>query len=119
MKKNHGQQGLLDKISHTIAWFMGSWWGITAHTLWFAVWLAADWNIHLLTLILSMEAIYIGIFLLMAANEAEREREQRGRISQERTMKILNQDLILDKKAEKRQEEIVKMIRQLKKNLKI
>jgi uncharacterized membrane protein len=107
----------LDKFTHAIAWFIGSWAGVVVHTVWFIAWLALGWNINLLTLILSMEAIYLCIFLLMAANEAEQTRDHRDRFTRKRTMKIMSQDLVLDERAERRQKEIVRMIRGLEKEV--
>jgi uncharacterized membrane protein len=48
----------LDKLTKAIAWFMGSWWGVLAHTIWFAAWLTFNFSIDNLTLIVSLEAIF-------------------------------------------------------------
>ena len=46
------------------------------HTIWFTLWLALGLNINLLTLIVSLEAIYITLFIGLGQNLAD----QRSRI---------------------------------------
>lgn len=48
----------------------GTWWSILAHTIIFVFLLLAH-DMLLFTTLASMEAIYIGIFILMAANREE------------------------------------------------
>lgn len=114
MKK---KKNILHRLTHLIAWFMGSWWGILVHTIWLYFWFLLRLDIFLLTLILSIEAIFIGIFLLMVGNEAETAREKRDKLSRTRTMKILNQDLVLDERAERRQKEIMRRLRGIEKEI--
>ena len=66
----------LNKITKAIAWFMGSWWAVIFHTAWFGVWLIFNFNIDTLTLWVSLEAIFLGIFLLMSSNKAEVDRDR-------------------------------------------
>lgn len=49
------------------AW-VGSWSFLVIHTLWFIMWLARRWDINMLTMIVSLEAIILMILLLMAQN---------------------------------------------------
>lgn len=49
------------------AW-VGSWTFLVIHTIWFIVWLAWEWDINMLTMIVSLEAIILMILLLMAQN---------------------------------------------------
>jgi uncharacterized membrane protein len=48
--------------------WVGSWAFLVVHILWFVIWLAWQWDINLLTMIVSLEAIVLMIILLMAQN---------------------------------------------------
>ncbi|MDP3964214.1 MAG: DUF1003 domain-containing protein [bacterium] len=61
-------QSFLDKMANAIASFFGSWWAIILHSIWFFVWFWFDLEVDLLTLIVSLEAIYLGMVLLMYSN---------------------------------------------------
>jgi len=67
----------LGKTTESIARFLGSWKAVVFHLLWFFLWLALGLSHNALTLLFSLDVILIGIFLLMAANRAEEERENR------------------------------------------
>jgi len=58
-----------EKVAIGISGFFGSWWAIILHTVWFTVWLVYKWDIDLLTLIVSLEAIYLVVILLMYSNQ--------------------------------------------------
>jgi uncharacterized membrane protein len=77
---------LLERITEAIARFLGSWRAVVFHLVWFFLWLALGWNLNFLTLLFSLDVILIGIFLLMAANEAEREREVKECLDRTREM---------------------------------
>ncbi len=47
------------------------------HTTWFTVWLILDFSVERLTFWISLEVIFILIFLFMAANQAEVDRDRR------------------------------------------
>lgn len=57
---NFGQQA-----SDTVASFFGSWVAVWLHVAWFIVWLGFHLDINLLTLLVSLEAIFGFIFVLM------------------------------------------------------
>ena len=107
----------LDKATEKIAWLMGSWWGISLHTLWFSIWVILRFDMNLLTLWVSLEAIFLGIFLLMASNRAEVERDRREVIAQKRQMELVREDVKLDKRADRRQLEMLKELREIKKEV--
>ncbi|PLX25038.1 hypothetical protein C0580_03430 [Candidatus Parcubacteria bacterium] len=48
--------------------FVGSWFFLVVHVIWFWIWLAEDLDINMLTMIVSLEAIILMILLLMAQN---------------------------------------------------
>jgi len=58
------QTRLIDSMN---AW-VGSWSFLVIHVVWFTLWLAEPWDINLLTMIVSLEAIILMILLLMAQN---------------------------------------------------
>lgn len=104
--------------------FLGSWWAIIFHTAWFTLWLILDFDVNLLTFSVSLEAIFIGIFLLMSANRAEVKRDIQEAIERSRDRERLERDIKLDEKAEKQlreirqgQEEIRAEMKEIKKRL--
>ena len=105
---------VLDNLTDTIAQFLGSWSAALIHVIWFSLWLILELDINALTLYVSLEAIFIGIFLLMAANRAERQREQLHSRDQARVESDLKIDVDIDKKQEKKLDQILKLVSNLK-----
>lgn len=106
-------KGLADKITDRISWFLGSWLAVIFHTVWFAIWLIFDFNINLLTFSVSLEAIFIGIFLLMNANKAEKQRDAREARERINDRKRLEHDIKLDEKADRQLTEIKRLHKEL------
>src|SRR3989304_2790150 len=92
------QEKLVDPLTQVVAWFMGSWWGVLVHTLWFTIWIILDFSIDRLTLIVSLEAIFIGIFLLMYSSRAEVERDRAQATKQAKALSEAIADVSLDRK---------------------
>jgi uncharacterized membrane protein len=66
-----------DSIADWISSFIGSWKCVWLHAVWFLLWFELALDINLLTLIVSLEAIFLCIFLLMSGNrQRERDRHQ-------------------------------------------
>jgi len=80
-------KNFLDKVSKLIAKFFGSWWAVVFHIAWFVGWLILTDDINLLMMWVSLEAIFIGIFLLMSSSKAEEERDRKESKEQERQKK--------------------------------
>ena len=114
---SRNKKTFLDKATEKIAWLMGSWWGVGFHTLWFTIWVVFRFDVNLLTLWVSLEAIFLGIFLLMASNKAEVERDRREVIAQKRQMELVTEDVKLDRRADRRQLEMLKELREIKKEV--
>jgi len=95
-----------DKFTDIIYWFTSSWWAVIIHTIWFALWLIFRLNIHVLTLIVSLEAIYLCIFILMAQNRAEKQRETREARQRKIEEEGLKYDIKLDEKADRQLTEL-------------
>lgn len=104
---------LLDRFTDFIAWFLGSWWAVIFHTAWFGLWLVLDFDVSLLTFSVSLEAIFIGIFLLMAANKAEMVRDLREARQRARDSKRIEHDIRLDEKADRQLTEIKRLQKEL------
>lgn len=66
-----------DEIADWISEHAGSWGSVWLHTVWFLLWFDLGFDVNLLTLIVSLEAIYLCVFLLMSGNrQGERDRHQ-------------------------------------------
>lgn len=112
-------KSLLEKFTDLISWFLGSWWAVVFHTIWFTVWLVFDFDINVLTFSVSLEAIFIGIFLLMSANKAEVIRDMREVRQRKRDRERLEADIKLDQKADRQLSEIKRSHKQLHKEIKL
>jgi len=99
-------ESMMAKFTDVISWFLGSWWAVITHTLWFSIWLWFNFDINLLTFSVSLEAIFIGIFLLMASNRAEEARDKREERQRKRDRERLEADIKLDKRADRQLMEI-------------
>ncbi len=115
--KQKNKKSFFDLLAEKIAWFMGSWWGVAAHIAWWATWFIFGLDFLTLTLWLSIEAIWIGIFILMVQNRAERERAELMSFYNKSEMETLERDVKLDEKFDRRQLEIVREIREIRKDL--
>jgi len=104
---------LLDHFTQVITTFMGSWTGVLFHTLWFTLWFVLKLDIDLLTLIVSLEAIYIGIFLLMSANKEEIQRRLDLINEKEQDRAQIDLDIKLDQKADRQLIEIKRLHKEL------
>lgn len=100
-----------------VAWLAGSWWGVILHALWFGIWLTYNFNLNLLTMAVSLEAIFLGIFLLMASNQAEMERDRREAAAQHRSQEIVDKILDIGFKINKQQQQTLKLISELQEKI--
>lgn len=110
---------LLEKTTDFVSWFLGSWWAVIFHTAWFTIWLVMNFDINVLTFSVSLEAIFIGIFLLMAANKAEYIRDLRESKQRIKDRKRLEADIKLDEKADRQLTEIKRLHKHLHKEVKV
>ena len=108
---------LAEKFTTFVARFLGSWWAVAFHTVWFAIWLIFDFSLEALTLWVSLEAIFIGIFLLMAANKAEIERDRREAEERARQRRMVGFDISMDRKQVSDSEEIKITLKRLEKQI--
>ena len=108
---------LVEQITDFIAWFLGSWWAVIIHTLWFTIWIVFDFNMDTLTLGVSLEAIFIGIFLLMAATKAEVQRGLKETKERQRDRRRIEDDIKLDEKGERRLREVKADLKEIKQEI--
>jgi len=64
----HAQRSMGEWTADSVASFAGSWPFVLLHVLWFTTWLVLRLDINLLTLIVSLEAIFLATFVLMSQN---------------------------------------------------
>ncbi len=64
----HAQRTMGEWAADTVASFAGSWLFVGLHVVWFGAWLLLRLDINLLTLIVSLEAIFLATFVLMSQN---------------------------------------------------
>lgn len=105
------------KTTKAVASFLGSWWAVVFHTVWFGIWLTFNFSLEILTLWVSLEAIFIGIFLLMAANKAEIERDRKEAEERLRQRKMIGVDISMDRKQVNEIEEIKNSLQRLEKQI--
>lgn len=108
---------MIEKFTDVISNFLGSWWAVIFHTLWFSIWLAFNFDINLLTFSVSLEAIFIGIFLLMASNRTEIERDKRQARLRKKDRQRLEADIKLDERADRQLIEIKRIEKDMNQKL--
>lgn len=64
----HAQRRVGEWAADSVASFAGSWRFVLLHVAWFSLWLLLHLDINLLTLIVSLEAIFLATFVLMSQN---------------------------------------------------
>lgn len=107
-RKSHRRKiSPLDRLSDGVARFTGSWTFIGLHVVWFALWFGFRLGVDHLTLILSVEAIFLVTILLMVSN-----RQERGDDAREET------DLRTDLETERLVLELRKAIKDIRKHQK-
>lgn len=71
------ERSLLDTTADAVSGFFGAWTCVLLHTVWFALWFVFKLDIGLLTNVVSLEAIYLTMLVLMASSRAgDRDRDQ-------------------------------------------
>jgi uncharacterized membrane protein len=83
------RRSLSARIGDTIATEAGKMWFILFHAVWFGVWLALNRNpkgafdpfpFPLLTMIVSLESIFLSLFILMSENRSNLQADQRNHL---------------------------------------
>lgn len=66
----HVPRSIGAKAADTITAFAGAWLFIALHVIWFTLWFVLKKDINTLTLIVSLEAIFLASFVLMSQNRS-------------------------------------------------
>lgn len=77
----------------TIYTLFGSWWSVVGHTLLFIILIVYFKDMLLFTTFVSIEAIYYGIFILMAANREETLKLQKAQVERAKDRKLVKEDV--------------------------
>ena len=86
----HAPTNLLDKATDKLTAFSGSWAFISLHVVWFALWFVFRLDINTLTLIVSLEAIFLATFVLMSQNRAAQKDHVRDDLEANEISEIFN-----------------------------
>lgn len=78
--------------------FFGSWLSVILHTLIFSFCFIFEWHLDILLIIISIEAIYIGIFILMAENIEAKQKEYLQEMKRRQDMAVVEKDADIDEK---------------------
>jgi len=71
-------QSLQNRVADAITRFAGSMWFVYIHVLWFVAWIAfkvEHYPFGLLTMIVSLEAIFLSTFVMISQNRADAKRQ--------------------------------------------
>ncbi len=96
-----------EKAADSIATWSGSWNFLMLHIIWFALWLALQLNVGLLTLIVSLEAIILMNVLLMAQTRQAKKDDLRDEA-----------DYQADKHTADKMDELIRTIKRIEKKIK-
>jgi uncharacterized membrane protein len=80
-----------ERLGDTIARHAGRVWFIAVHAVWFGIWIMANTDLlpvrafdpfpfQFLTLVVSLEAIFLSLFILMSQNRAQRQADARAHL---------------------------------------
>lgn len=79
-EKQRNSRTFGQRVADTLAAASGSWWFVIAHIIWFFMWIyfaVEPFPYGLLTMIVSLEAIFLSTFILISQNrQSERDRVQ-------------------------------------------
>ena len=73
----HRKSRLGHRMADTITRFAGSMWFVYVHVIWFAAWIVLrveKYPFGLLTMIVSLEAIFLSTFVMISQNRADEKR---------------------------------------------
>jgi uncharacterized membrane protein len=98
-------QNLQNRIADAITAFAGSMWFVYIHVVWFAAWIAfrvEDYPFGLLTMIVSLEAIFLSTFVMLSQNRQDDARRH-----------LADQEWSLVQTEERQNEELITISRQI------
>ena len=71
-KRHRQQMSPSDKIAGLIAKFAGTMFFVYLHVVWFILWFFLKLDINLLTLVVSLEAIFLSAFIMINQNQTDK-----------------------------------------------
>lgn len=89
----------ISKTAVKLVRIIGSWSSVLFHTLIFASWFIFNFDLETLLVIVSIEAIYIGIFILMAENIETAQRDHLQELKRRKDMALVKKDADVDEKS--------------------
>lgn len=101
-----GPNTLKTRAAVILVKYFGSWASVIIHTIIFASWFVLKLNLQLLLVIVSIEAIYNGLFILMAENSEAAQKEHKQKMEHKKDMSVVKKDAAIDRKS---LEEIAKL----------
>ena len=86
----HVPQNIGERIADSVTSFLGSWWCVGLHVTWFVAWFALKQDINLLTLIVSLEAIFLSTFVMMSQSRSGARDKRRDDVEAEEVALLLD-----------------------------
>jgi uncharacterized membrane protein len=119
---------ILQKIADWLAWFSGSMPFLISHTIWFIIWISLNTFIMkdaafdpfpfgLLTMIVSLEAIFLACFVLISQNRQAQKDKYRADIEYEVNIKAELEVAHLHEKTDRIYEQMMSKFEKLEKGL--
>ncbi len=119
-RKHLAEQGIQDRVANVITRFAGSMWFVYVHVIWFGLWILLNIGLidiprisefdpfpfGLLTMVVSLEAIFLSTFILVSQNRMSKMSEQRSELD-------LHVNLLAEQKATKVLEVLDQIAKQL------
>jgi uncharacterized membrane protein len=99
------RQSVQERVADTITRFAGSMYFVYVHVLWFAIWIGFGveaFPFGLLTMIVSLEAIFLSTFVMISQNRADAARQV-----------FANHEYEMVQAEEKQNEELIELSRQI------
>lgn len=86
-------------LTKSLYGFFGSWLSVVLHAIAFTVWLVFKLDINTLTMWVSLEAIFLSIFILMAENQEQAYRDAREKREKQKELQLFTHDIATNDKA--------------------
>jgi uncharacterized membrane protein len=86
----HVPTNISEAVADAVTRFLGSWWCVYIHALWFVCWFTFRGDVNLLTLIVSLESIFLSTFVMMSQARAGTRDKQRDDVEAEEVALLLD-----------------------------
>ncbi len=116
---NSNGNSFLTKATIFLVKRFGSWYSVLFHTIIFVGWFLLKLELEVLLVLVSLEAIYIGIFILMAENVEAEQKERRLQRQRAKDNQIIKEDAKIDEQSLSHIKTLRKEIKDIKEGLKL